>query len=89
SQVGELAGAWSAPQHVLALAESAGGIDALDRTLEEMIDRRSAPERAAPALPVAARDRLLGSLDAGRFHRRRMGLVPKLGARTLGIDLFA
>jgi hypothetical protein len=89
SQVAMLAGAWSAPQHVRDLAQSAGGIDALDRTLEEMFDRRLSPERATAALPASARQRLLDLVEASRFRRRRMGLVPKLGARTIGIDLFA
>ncbi|MBI4545907.1 MAG: hypothetical protein HY703_11975 [Gemmatimonadetes bacterium] len=44
---------------------------------------------ALSALPPALRDAVIAAFEAGRFARRRLGLVPKPGARTLGVDLFA
>lgn len=88
SQVEDLIGGWSAPPAVRALADEAGGIARLDAALEAVVDERR-PVEALPALLGEAAGRaVLHALEAGRFARRRIGLVPKLGARTLGIDLF-
>lgn len=86
SEVAALCGGWSAPDEVAALADAAGGVGALDGALRGWIDRRdpSAPD----ALPddVAARVRLL--FAAGRADRIAPRVVPKLGTRTLHVDLF-
>lgn len=71
------------------LAALCGGAETLDRVLERFFDDRLAWDRAAADLPVAASNELKDRLDAARFQRARVGLVPKLGSRTLGIDLFA
>src|SRR5690606_16030915 len=89
SEVERLAGSWSAPPEVAALADLAGGIDRLDAALIEHLDRRRPAEAALASLPPAARAAVLDALETGRFARRRIGLVPKLTTRTLGVDYFA
>lgn len=89
TEVQALAGAWSAPAPVRALADVAGGIGMLDGALRAYLDERRPLAEALSLLPEEARGRVFAALEAGRFGRRRVGLVPKLGARTLGVDLFA
>lgn len=86
SEVAELAGGWSAPGEVRALAEAAGGIGRLDEALRSLVDRRD--PGGVDALPpeVAAEVRL--RFERGRASRLTLRLVPKLGYRTLGMDLF-
>ena len=81
-----LAGGWSAPADVTALAEEAGGIEALDGVLRRLIDGRDAA--ALDALPPATVERVRAMLAAGSASRRYPRVVPKLGARTLCADLF-
>lgn len=88
SQVHALCGAWSGPAAVHELAERAGGIDALDRALAMLVDRRRMPQEASALLPADVGGTLLALWEKGRFARRRLGLVPKLGTRTIGVDLF-
>lgn len=87
SQIREIMGEWSAPDEVCRLADEAGGIDALDAALSEWLEGRRSLDDALRQLPAAS-DAVRRALKAGRFWRRRVGLVPKLGFRTLGIDLF-
>lgn len=89
SQIEALAGGWTAPAVVRELAERAGGIAALDGALAALVDERRAAGPALATLPPAVRPAVLAAFEQGRFARRRVGIVPKLGARTLGIDLFA
>jgi hypothetical protein len=89
SQVAMLAGEWTAPAEVRRLAAAAGGVETLDRVLEDVLERRSTAEAALRPLPAQVGCAVLGALEAGRFAHRGLGLVPKLGARTLGIDYFA
>lgn len=89
SRVARLAGGWSAPARVREIASAAGGIDRLDAALLALFEeRRPADEALAPLGPRAG-ERVRLAIERGRFARRRVGLVPKLSARTLGIDLFA
>ena len=88
SQIAAIAGDWSGPTSVRELAARAGGIDAVDATLREIVDRRANPEDAAGALGPDVAAALLTSYEKGRYFRLRPRLVPKLGPRTLGIDLF-
>ncbi len=89
TDVRELAGGYTLPAPVRALAEEVGGVDVLDGVLRAYFDeRRTLPDALAP-LPESARARVAGALAAARFARRHLGLVPKLGPRTPGIDLFA
>ncbi len=87
SQVRELCGAWSARADVLALAGDAGGLDVLDAALMAWIDRRVAADDALARLPEAVRRDVLRRFARGRSARRRAGIVPKLGLRTIGVDL--
>lgn len=89
TQVRELTGSWNAPGQVVALAEACGGIDRLDRALRRWCDERTALHVATEDLPPAIAARLRLAIRLARFARGRTGLVPKLGPRTPGVDLFA
>ena len=52
-------------------------------------DERAAWSHATSDLSSTAGQELKQHWDAARFQRTRVGLVPKLGPRTLGIDLYA
>lgn len=85
SQIIELYGSAEVP----ALAAEFGGIETLDRVLSRYFDERLPWDVAAVELSVPQREKLAQLLEAARFRRMRYGLVPKLGARTIGIDLYA
>lgn len=80
-------GEWSGSSEVVALAAAAGGIDVLDRVLYNWLERREAFEGAAAQLPPDVAARIRSRFDAASFGRRRAGLIPKLGHRTIGHDL--
>lgn len=86
SEVAELAGGWSAPGPVLRIAELAGGIQGLDDALRAYVDRRD--PAGLDSIPSAAADAVRQALAAGRAARMHPILVPKVGTRTLGVDLF-
>lgn len=86
SEVAELAGGWHAPAEVREAAEASGGIEALDAALRGHFDRRD--PRALSALPGDAERRVRELLARGRASRLFPRVVPKLGSRTLGVDLF-
>jgi len=86
SEVAELAGRWSAPAQVQRIAALAGGIEALDAALRAWADGRDAS--ALARLPPGAADAVMRALDAGRASRLHPRIVPKIGTRTLTIDLF-
>ena len=88
SQIAELAGGWSAPARVRSLARSAGGIEVLDRALQQHVEGWKSAQEAAEPLPEEARGPFLEGIGAGRFWREHAGLIPKLSGRTIGIDLF-
>lgn len=85
-EVAELAGGWSAPPSVRRIAEQAGGIAVLDDALRAYVDRPD--PRGLDALPSEAADAVRRALAAGRAQRMYPVIVPKVGARTLGVDLF-
>ncbi len=89
TDVRELGGGYSLPAPVRALAEEAGGIEALDAVLRAHFDERRPLAEAIASMSATARERIQAALVAARFARRHVGLVPKLGPRTAGIDLFA
>lgn len=89
SQVQQLTGEWSGPEELRQLAARVGGVAALDAVLEQMLEGRRAPEDAVAGLGGNAAEDVLRAFAAGRFWRRRVGLVPKLGSRTLGIDVLS
>jgi hypothetical protein len=68
------------------LAEAAGGIEQLDGALHKLLDERRAVDAAFADLPHI-RDAVMTRLQKTRLGRARLGIVPKLGARTIGIDL--
>ena len=86
SEVAALGGAWSARAEVRATADAAGGIEALDAALRELVDSRD--PAVLDALPGKAADAVRRALAAGRASRLHPRVVPKIGARTLGVDLF-
>jgi hypothetical protein len=86
SQVERLTGRWSASPEVEAAAAAAGGVEELDAALRRMVDERG--EIADLGFSRAAAEQLAKMYERGRFFRLRPRLVPKLTARTLGIDLF-
>lgn len=87
SQVAQLAGGWSVPGELEPVLRRIGGVDVLDGALVRLIDGRETRSAALAALGQAA-DEILRLYERGRFYRLRPGLVPKLGARTIGVDLF-
>jgi hypothetical protein len=89
SQVVELAGAVLLPPAAAGLAAACGGTEALDRALQQFFDERADWPSAAAELPTGAREQLEAAVESARFRRARLCVVPKLGARTLGIDLYA
>ncbi|MBA2244013.1 MAG: hypothetical protein H0W11_03595 [Gemmatimonadetes bacterium] len=86
SEVAELAGDWSAPPEIREMAKSAGGIERLDGALRERIEERN--PAGLEALPVAVRLAVERALARGRASRLFPRIVPKIGSRTLGLDLF-
>lgn len=86
SEVAELTGAWSGPDAVREIAERAGGVAALDAALRARLEGRDRDGlRSLPAGLAAEVDALLAR---GRAARRAAWIVPKIGYRTLGVDLF-
>jgi hypothetical protein len=72
---------------VTALAAQAGGLRQLDAVLRSLLDERSDADTAFRLAPQL-REPVLARLRVTRFRRAHLGIVPKLGARTIGIDLF-
>jgi hypothetical protein len=85
SQVAEMAGGWSAPDSIVRIVELAGGIGPLDAALRRWIDARD--PAGLDGLPAAARDAVRRAFATGRASRTWARTVPKLGFRTLGVDL--
>jgi hypothetical protein len=88
SQIAALCGTWSAPGNLRELAERAGGIDRLDDALSDFVDGRLPWDQTLARLGPDLAGTVLALWNDTRFARRRLGLVPKLGARTIGVDLF-
>jgi hypothetical protein len=86
TEVAALAGGWSGPAEVVALAEAAGGIEVLDTALRRRVDGRD--PAGLDLLPEAVAERVRHALARGSASRRHPRIVPKLGVRTLCADLF-
>jgi hypothetical protein len=86
TDVAELAGRWSAPPGVRRIAALAGRVEALDAALRAWADGRDAA--ALAALPPEAAEAVARALAAGRASRLHPRIVPKIGTRTIGVDLF-
>jgi hypothetical protein len=68
-------------------ANAAGGAEVLDECLRKLLDERRDPDAAFAAAPQL-REPVLKRLQQTRFRRARAGIIPKIGPRTIGIDLF-
>ena len=88
TQMQVLTGTWTAPTDVVQVAEAAGGIAALDAALGRWLDARENRASAFAALDAPVAQRVAEMYERGRYSRLRPRVVPKLGARTIGIDLF-
>lgn len=88
SQLERLAGSCGVPEDVAQLARDAGGIEAVDAALARLVDSRMPAAAALAPLDAAVAGELLRMYERGRYFRLRPRLIPKLSARTLGIDLF-
>jgi hypothetical protein len=89
TQLHQLAGPFSFSPALAELAALCGGPETLDAVLRLHVDGRRSWSAAAAGLPAPCAHTLKQRLDAARFRRMRIGLVPKLSARTPGIDLNA
>jgi len=85
TQVGSLAEGWSVPDEVAHLASLAGGMEALDEALFRRLDLRM--PTGLDSLPEAARRAVEEALHRHRHSRKYPAVVPKIGSRTLGVDL--
>jgi hypothetical protein len=88
SEVEVLTGRWSGAAAVETLAAAAGGVAALDATLRRLLEQGTDERTATAALPPDVAEELLRFYERGRWSRLRPRTVPKLGTRTIGIDLF-
>jgi len=85
SEIAEVAGGFTLPAAVATIADAFGYVGELDALLRSRFDRRDAS--ALEHLPPEIRDMLEHALERGRFSRLWARTVPKLGPRTIGIDL--
>lgn len=88
SWIRRLHGDCTLSDEVRAVADAVGGLEQLDAALAGWIDARADSAAALAGLDAAAATRLTELYERGRFYRLWPRLVPKLGARTLGIDLW-
>lgn len=86
AEVARLAGGWSAPAPVVALAERAGGIDALDAALRAWLQGRD-PAALDARLGAETAEAVRAAFAAGRPDRMYPRTVPQLDVRTLFLDL--
>jgi hypothetical protein len=86
SEVSWLAGVDVLAPELQDLAAQADGVSRLDASLRKLLDERRSADAAFAELPHI-RNAVLMRLQKSRFRRARLGIVPKLGARTIGIDL--
>ena len=62
---------------------------ALDDALMKFFDERRPWPEASAEIAEPERTKVYESLERARWQRKHCGLIPKIGARTLGIDLYA
>jgi len=86
SEVALLAGGWTAPADVREIAAACGGVGPLDDALRGLVDHRNAA--ALERLGPENRRSVAAALARGRAARVFGTVVPKIGTRTLGVDLF-
>lgn len=88
SQVAALAGGWSVPDRLAPVIRRAGGIEVVDAALARMLEGREPIASALAPLGEEPAREIARLYQHGRYFRMHPRLVPKLGARTLGVDLF-
>ncbi len=81
------AGACTVPDFVRELADRVGGLEELDRIAHGWLERREAFAVATRGIAKDDAAAIRRRFESARFWRRRAGLVPKLGHRTVGHDL--
>jgi hypothetical protein len=86
SEIEELTGRWSTPPAVRELAERCGGVRRLDDALRAALDGRD--PQGLRGLPEPVRGAVEAALRRGSAWRTNAVVVPKIGSRTLGVDLF-
>jgi len=89
SQILELTGGCTLPAEVDAIAAATGGVNAVDGVLAAWLDERRDLDSALARLGADAANALRQQLRRSRAARRWPRIVPKLGARTLWVDLCA
>jgi hypothetical protein len=87
SDIAQLCGSHNLGDIARRLADAAGGVGELDRALRGLLEERREPDQAFAHI-ANVRDDVLQRLEHNRFRLTHLGVVPKIGARTLGIDLF-
>ena len=87
SEVQAWTGGWSGPPEVQRLSQRVGGIVALDAALIALVDRRESTDHALSSLGLDSAAEVQAMLARTRAQRRWPVLVPKLGFRTIGVDL--
>jgi hypothetical protein len=85
TQVQALAGGCSMPEGLAELVEMAGGIEPLDAALFRRLDLRM--PSGLVGLPDEARRAVEKALTRQGHFRRYPVVVPKIGPRTVGVDL--
>ncbi|MGH7465225.1 MAG: hypothetical protein ACREK1_08620, partial [Longimicrobiales bacterium] len=88
SQVTQLAGGWTVPDALATMLRRMGGVEVLDAALARLVDRREPAPTALAGLDADDAGEVIRLYERGRWHRLRPRLVPRLSARTLGVDLF-
>ncbi len=87
TQVQQLSDGWTGDDAVHAIAAALGGIDRLDASLQQLLEGRMQVGSLGRSIGVVEAARVAEALRRSRFRRARTGLVPKLGSRTIGVDL--
>jgi hypothetical protein len=85
-EVVELAGGWRGSAIARELADELGGVERLDGEIRALLEGREA--RDDGLAPHDAGARVAAALARGSAARSYPRLVPKLSARTIGVDLF-
>ena len=87
SDLAQLCGGFDLGDAARRFAERAGGVRELDRALRGLLEERREPDQAFAHI-ASVRDDVMQRLEHNRFRLTHLGVVPKIGARTIGIDLF-
>jgi hypothetical protein len=89
TQIQELTGGYTLSAEVDSMITAAGSVAAVDGALAAWLEGRNDLDVALSSLVPEAQNRLRTRLAGNRCARRWPRIVPKLGSRTLWVDLFA